>query len=229
VDAAVAPLEGYARPLPIRVHGAAGWKPGNAGAVWAVGELGPGEEWKGGGEADLMLTTGSGATLATAHVTIAPGTRGFRASFTGDQPLAPGDYLVRVRVKGSGTTGTTAETLRIVLPELPDATGAVFVRRGPATGNKEIPTADLRFRRGEQLRVELPTPFSETGAARLLDRTGKALSVPITSTARDDADGSRWQIVQLALAPLAPADYVIEVAGAGGSGKRTLLGFRVIP
>jgi len=228
VEAAIAPLEGYARPLPIRLHAAAGWKPGNTGAVWAVGELGTGEEWKGGGDADLLLTTASGATLATVHASILPGTRAFRAAFLGEQPLTPGEYIVRVRVKGSGSAGTTAETLRIVLPELPDATGAIFVRRGPATGNKEIPTADLRYRRSEQLRVELPTPLPGTGSARLLDRTGKALAVPITTTARDDADGSRWWVTQLALAPLAPADYVIEMAESGGSGRRTLLGFRVV-
>ncbi|MEO8258932.1 MAG: VWA domain-containing protein [Acidobacteriota bacterium] len=228
VAAAVAPLEGYSRPLPIRLHGAAGWKPGNTGAVWTVGEIGPGEEWRGGGEADLVLSTAGGAALATAHATILPGTRTFRVALTGEQPLPPGDYLVRVRVKGSGSTGTTAETLRIVLPDLPDATGAIFIRRGPATGNKEIATADLRFRRSEQLRVELPTPFAGTGGARLLDRTGKALAVPITITARDDADGSRWLVTQLALAPLAPADYVIEMTESGGSGKRTLLGFRVV-
>ena len=229
IEAAVAPLEGYARPLPIRVHGAAGWKPGNAGAVWAVGELGAGEEWKGGADADVLLNDAGGATLATTRVRVLPGARSFRVALTADQPLTPGDYLVRVRVKGSGSTGTTAETLRIALPELPDATGAIFVRRGPATGNKEIPTADLRFRRSEQLRVELPTPFSGTAVARLLDRTGKALAVPITTSARDDADGSRWQVTQLALAPLAPADYVIEIVESGGSGKRTLVGFRVIP
>jgi VWFA-related protein len=227
VDAAVAPLEGYARPLPIRLYAAAGWKPGNAGAVWAVGELG--QDWKSGGEADLLLITGSGTTLATVHASILPGTRTFRAALLGEQPLTPGEYLLRVRVKGNGSTGTTAETLRIVLPELPEATGAIFVRRGPATGNKEIATADLRFRRSEQLRVELPTPFSGAGVARLLDRTGKALAVPMTMSARDDADGSRWQVTQLALAPLAPADYVIELVEPGGSGKRTLLGFRVVP
>ena len=224
VEAAVAPLEGYARPLPIRLHAAAGWKPGNTGAVWAVGELGTGEEWKGGGDADLLLTTAGGATLATVHASILQGTRTFRAALGGEQPLAPGEYLVRVRVKGSGSTGTTAETLRVVLPELPDATGAIFVRRGPATGNKEVPTADLRFRRSEQLRVEVPTPFSGTGTARLLDRTGKALAVPTTTTARDDADGSRWQVTQLALAPLAPGDYVIEIGGVWRVGEADAAG-----
>ena len=96
VDAAIAPLEGYARPLPIRLHGAAGWKPGNAGAVWAVGELGPGEEWKSGGEADLLLTTSSGATLATVHASIRPGTRTFRVALAGRAAADPG------RVSGAG-------------------------------------------------------------------------------------------------------------------------------
>ena len=42
---------------------------------------------------------------------------------------------------------------------------------------------------------------------------------------RDDADGSRWQTAQLALAPLAPADYVIEIAAGS---RRTLAAFRVV-
>ena len=79
----------------------------------------------------------------------------------------------------------------------------------------------------------------------MLDRTGKALVVPVIGAVRDDADGSRWQTAQLALAPLAAGDYVIELmekpggagkaGGAGTSGgsgaetKRTLAAFRVIP
>ena len=57
--------------------------------------------------------------------------------------------------------------------------------------------------------------------ARLLDRTGKPLAVPVTAAVRDDADGSRWATAQLALAPLAPADYAIEITvGAGGAWGR---------
>ena len=97
----------------------------------------------------------------------------------------------------------------------PEAVGALFVRRGPSTGNKEAPTADLRFRRNEQVRVEIPIASSEPLTARLLDRTGKPLAVPVTAAVRDDADGSRWVTAQLALAPLAPADYVIEIVERG--------------
>jgi VWFA-related protein len=233
IEAAIAPLEGYARPLPIRLQAIAGWKPGNAGAVWAVGELGAGTEWRGGAEVDLMLTNASGSTLAAAHARVDPGGRSFRVVLTPDQALTPGDYIVRARVKGTDSTIPSSETLRIALPDTPDATGGVFARRGPATGNKEMPTADLRFRRNEQLRVELPTPFAGVVLARLLDRTGKPLAVPVTASVQDDADGTRWQVAQLALAPLAPGDYVIELRGGPGAAdpeqKRMLLAFRVVP
>src|SRR5205807_5706324 len=102
-----------------------------------------------------------------------------------------------------------------------------------------------RFRRSDQIRVEVPTPRSGQISARLLDRTGKALALPVIAAVRDEADGSRWQTAQLALAPLAVGDYVIELMekpggagkarGAGTSGgsgaetKRTLVAFRVIP
>ena len=101
----------------------------------------------------------------------------------------------------------------------------MFIRRGQSTGNKEVPTADRRFRRSEQLRVELPTTIGEM-TARLLDRTGKPLAVPVTTRVRVDADGSRWQSAQLALAPLAPADYIVELASGT---SRMLVGFRVVP
>jgi hypothetical protein len=116
--------------------------------------------------------------------------------------------------------------MRFAIPESPGAAGALFVRRGPSTANKETPTADLRFRRSESIRLEIPTTAAEAGAARLLDRTGKPLAVPVATVVRDDPDGSRWITAQLALAPLAPGDYVIEIA----SGERRLLsGFRIVP
>jgi VWFA-related protein len=232
IDVVLSPLDGYTRQLPIRMHAAAGWMPRNAAAVWTVGELGAGPEWRGGADADLTLATPAGATLATMRAHVDPCARGFRVVLAPDQPLPPGDYLVRVRVKSADGAASASDTVRIALPGAPDATGAIFVRRGPVTANRELATSDLRFRRSEQLRVEMPTPSSAAVSARLLDRTGKPLAVPVAASVRDDADGSRWQVAQLALAPLAPADYVIEIveAGAAGGGqKRTLFAFRVIP
>ena len=93
------------------------------------------------------------------------------------------------------------------------------------TGNKEVPTADMRFRRSERLRVEVPSVAAATGA-RLLDRTGKPMPVPVASNTRNDADGSRWATAELALAPLAAGDYIIEVMAET---TRTLVAFRVVP
>jgi hypothetical protein len=108
----------------------------------------------------------------------------------------------------------------------PGTTGAMYIRRGPTTGNREMPTADLRFRRSERLRIDELTSTTDAVVARLLDRNGGALAVPVTSAVRNDPDGSRWQSAELVLAPLAPGDYLIELA-AGAT--RTLAPFRVIP
>ena len=62
--------------------------------------------------------------------------------------------------------------------------------------------------------------------ARLLDRTGKPLPVPVSAATRTDADGMRWATGELVLAPLAPADYIVELSG---SNTRTLAAFRVVP
>jgi hypothetical protein len=68
------------------------------------------------------------------------------------------------------------------------------------------------------------------GSARLLDRTGKALAIPVTLSTVDESDGSRWLTAQAALAPLSAGDYLIEVSGSdGGAERRALVAFRVIP
>lgn len=232
IEAVIATLSGLARELPLRVQVAAGWTPHSAQSmVWAVGELGGGEAWKGGAEADVMLTDAAGSTLATARAQVEPGSRSFRVTLAPAGPLAPGDYVVRVRARGMAPGVIPAgEVLRITLPPSPDGAGALFVRRGPATANREMATADRRFRRSEQLRVEVPTPLSDPMTARLLDRTGQPIPVPVTPVVRDDADGSRWQTVRLALAPLAAGDYIIELTSeAATARKRTLIAFRVVP
>jgi hypothetical protein len=233
MDAILLPLNAFGRDLPIRVQAVSGYRVGGPASVWVVGELGAGDEWKAGAEADVLLTAGSGAaaTLATAHVTVPIGARTFRVTLTPTSPLAPGDYAVRVRAHGTASSMATNETAHVVVSAPPEATGAVFFRRGPTTGNKDVATADLRFRRSEQVKVEVPSVGEPAPTARLLDRTGKALAVPVIAAVRDDADGTKWQTAQLALAPLATGDYVIEISRAGGAGTttRTLVAFRVVP
>jgi len=241
VEAAIAPLAGYTRDVPLRLQLAVGWKPGDtaSAALWVVGELGSpatiGESWNDGFDATVTLTTAADATVGSGRIAVPRGTRTFRVAVTPSQPLAPGEYVLRVGARAGPASIPSRETTHLTIPVAPDSTGALFLRRGAANGNKEVPTADLRFRRNEQLRVEMPTTSSDPMTARLLDRTGKPLAVPVTAAVRDDADGSRWATAQLALAPLAPADYAIEItAGSGGPGgsggeRRLIAAFRVVP
>jgi hypothetical protein len=232
VEAAIAPLAGYTRDVPLRLQMAVGWKPGDSAsaAMWIVGELGGvallGDAWNDGFDATVTLTTPSDASVATGRITVSRGVRVFRLAVTPSQPLVPGEYAVRVGARAGPASIPSRETARLSVPAAPEAVGALFVRRGASTGNKDVPTADLRFRRNEQVRVEIPTASSEPATARLLDRAGKALAVPVTAAVRDDADGSRWVTAQLALAPLAPADYAVELTVGD---RKMVSAFRVVP
>ena len=228
VEAAVGSLAALAREQPMRLQVAAGWTPAGAATVWTVAEVGHGagsDDWTGGGQADAMLVDGSGATVATGRTPIAPGASSVRIALT-SSTLAPGDYQVRIRTKGAGAIAAANDAMQIAVPAAPNANGALFIRRGPTTGNRDAPTADPRFRRSDRVRVEVPTPSSDAVTARLLDRTGKALPIPVSGSVRDDSDGVRWRSAEVTLAPLAPGDYIIELAAGTG---RTLVAFRVVP
>jgi VWFA-related protein len=230
VEAVVGSLARFARDAPLRVQAASGWNSGDAPVVWVVGEVAASEPWTGGGEATITLVH-AGASVSTARATMAPGSSVFRVALTPAGPLSPGDYQLRVRARGAADGGAPLDDLvALAVAASPDPTGALIVRRGPSTGNKTIATADLRFRRNERLGIEVPARASDAVTIRLLDRTGKPLAVPIAVVAREDADGSKWQTGELALAPLAPSDYVAEVSmGDGAQQKRTLVPFRIVP
>jgi len=244
VESAVGPLAGYTRDMPLRLQFASGWKPGDGSSatMWVVGEIGAaalvGETWNDGFEATATLATPDDQTVATGRATAARNARTFRMVLMPSAPLTAGEYVLRVSARPAAAGSIPSrETVRLTIGAAPAASGALYVRRGPATGNKDAPTADLRFRRNEQLRVEVPGDAADGVSARLLDRTGKALNVPVTAAVRDEGDGSRWHTAQLALAPLAPGDFVIEIARAGGPGtaggtggeSRTLAAFRIVP
>ena len=229
---AISPLAAYGREVPIRAQAVGGWRTGDppVPVVWLVGELGAApefnEQWRSGASVTFELAGADGHSIASARADVAAGARGFRATLAPDRPLAPGEYLVRIAARGVDSTIPTRDTLHVSLSPSPRSTGAIWIRRGISTGNREVATADLRFRRSEQARVEIPTVATQAAAARLLDRTGKALAIPVATAIRRDADGSRWLTAQLALSPLAPGDYVIELSEGS---DRTLAAFRVVP
>ena len=221
---AVARVVNSVRDLPLRVHVTAGWRAGADGrpsaAFWAVGEV---VDRIPGADLEAVLLNGSGDVVTSARGRIVPGTASVLVPILPEQALLPGDYTMRV--KSRSPSGSETMSMPVTLPAGPQASGAVFIRRGPMTGNKELPTADLRFRRSERVRVEVPSAGDATGA-RLLDRTGKVMAaIPVAAATRTDADGTRWATGELLLAPLGVGDYVIEVA-AGDT--RTLVAFRIV-
>ena len=219
----------FSRERPLRVHAATGYLPSGAAAIWGVAEV-PADtgqhDWSGGGQADAMVIDSTGETVLTERLTIAPGARSLRFTLGTGATLAPGEYQVQLRAKGAAASLGAMESVRVSLGAAPIASGAMVLRRGITTGNQPMPTADLRFRRTERISVEVPTTSEEAGTAQLLSRTGQPMTIPVTAAIRNDADGSRWRTAQLALAPLAPGDYVIEQSAGGTT---TLTAFRVLP
>jgi hypothetical protein len=148
----------------------------------------------------------------------------------GPRALPSGDYELRVRAKAASPGSTAIDALRVTVPAAPDGAGFLLLKRGPGTGNREVATADPRFRRSDTLRVVIAAADSSESSARLLDRTGKMLQVPVPTSMREDADGSRSRSATLALAPLATGDYLIELTANQSTGPaRTLIAFRVVP
>jgi VWFA-related protein len=232
VTAALASLELSSREPSMLVQTAVGAATGAARDVWAVLEI-PGavlaEEWAKGGDIDVLLVDGAGSTVGAGRASLAPGAASARVKIA-PRGLASGRYDLRIRSKSAATSRTSNASARVVVSD-GESAGALFYRRGPTTANLEVAAADVRYRRSETLRVL--TPASETTTAvgaRLLDRTGKALALPVSLTVATEPDGSRWLAAQAALAPLGPGDYLIEVSGAtGGSERRTLVAFRIVP
>ena len=206
--------------------------PGDAAgatAVWVVGELEfrtrREPAWSDGARAEVLFLAADGRQLGTSQIDLPAGQGAFSIRVPTDGTLAPGDYAVRVRLRGGDAE--ISDTARVTIPEKPSAVGeAVMWRRGTSTGPQFVRTSDPRFQRSDRLRLELAS--NAVGAtARLVDRVGKVLQVPVGLTERPDAaEGVRWIVADVTLAPLAPGDYAVEVS-AGGSTQVT--GVRIIP
>jgi hypothetical protein len=121
-----------------------------------------------------------------------------------------------------------SDLARVIVPERVTTLGeAILWRRGRSTGPKYLRTADPRFQRSDRLRLELPTTADGVPAtARMLDRAGKPLTIPVQVSTRADSPDTQWIVVDATLAPLAPGEYAIEV---NQGEARQVTGFRVIP
>jgi hypothetical protein len=88
-------------------------------------------------------------------------------------------------------------------------------------------TADPRFQRSDRVRLEHATTAAGVANARMLDKAGNPLRVPVAVTERQDESGEfRWLVAESVLAPLAPGDYAIELTL---DDAKVVTGFKVVP
>jgi len=221
-------------PPSFRIRTAA-WASTDGALFWVVGELDPRLRrelvWTANVKAEVTVVAGDGRQVLTRTLDVMPAANSFALRVPEQGELPDEDYAVRVRVYPEGDASIAlTDTGRVALGRAPRGLSEPLVwRRGPATGPRYVQTATTRFRREDRLRLEFATRLDATPQARLVDRTGSPLQVPVAATARADAEdeGLRWVVAEVALAPLAAGDYEIELELTGG--VTTSFGFSVVP
>jgi VWFA-related protein len=204
------------RPFRIRTSS---WSAPEGGTFWIVGELDYRTrqelEWTAGATADVMVLGADGTELLSQTLTVKPTDGSFALRVPERGSVKPGEYAVQVQLRPDANESVVlTDSARVVMnaPRGDELGTPVVWRRGPSTGPRHLQTADTRFSRSERIRLELATTVPGTAAARLLDRAGQPLQVPVAVSARPDESGQfRWIVADAALAPLAPGQYTIEV------------------
>ena len=181
--------------------------------------------WSSGGEIRLLVS--AGADQAVDSKPMPPRRPGvvIRVPVTGEG----GDVRVDARARASGTGPFSAADASVTLAPVPALLiGDVLSYRGLARAR--MPAADGRYRRTERATIEAVLAGDAVPAgARLLDRAGNPLPVPVASRLRVDADGARWMTAELALAPLTDGDYVFELEVTKDAAReRKLFAIRVV-
>jgi VWFA-related protein len=228
------------------VSGLAGytWRAGNDGAarasIWVAGEfdatsVARNEQWDSGADVSIDVTGPGGPSVESVRQALTRDSRSFVVRLPAGGAVGPGAYDIRMTSRAAGATLGTTETLRVVVPGQsaagePLVGQATLFRRGPYSGPSWAPVADLRFRRQERVKIEAAVVGPITSAAaRLLDRSGNPLPLPVVSSQRDE-DGARIVSGEVALAPLTAGDYLLEIIVTNGSvTRRELAAFRIVP
>jgi len=187
------------------------------------------------GEATVTWKTAQGATLLAERIEVTPQARAF-VRFLSHADIKAGEYLVRLQVQGEpGAVADITEQVRIAVPARtagidPPPGQPIIFRRGPFSGPGFQPTLDMRFRRAERIRVDVSLARSEPSlSARLLDRKGQPLQVPVLATTREES-GRRFASAELVLAPLVAADYFVELSISFGQKiDKVMVPIRIVP
>ena len=198
--------------------------------VWATVELDAASlkgDFARGGEIAVIAAGGDGSVLAQGRAVLAPGTRAAVVDL-GELATLDGDLVVRSRARPTGDGAPLTDTVT-VSGAAQSGASAMLWRRGPSTAMRYVPTADARFSRADRVRADVPVQDASADvSARLLDRAGGEIALPVTTSTRTEGPQT-WATAELALAPLAPAEYVLKLTVDGPDGPRDVYtGIRVV-
>ena len=218
-------------PAPLRMRAAAWAAPGGTNRLWVVAELDAATRrdpaWRAPIRAEVIASAPDGSVLRQS-IELAQGQHVVAVQPGDSRALPPGAYDVRVTLRAGGTsTETAAESARVELPGSPSPLGdPIVLRAGPSAQARHVDTADLRFRRNERLRVEVPTTSATPPDVAIVDRAGTRTAIPVTVSRRQDASGAfEWLVVDLALNPFAMSEYAVVVSQEGAT---RAVGFRIV-
>jgi hypothetical protein len=191
-----------------------------------VGQL-EGGKWAQGGDAEATVTGPNGEPVGAASGRIPPASRGVLLGV----PLAAnaaGPW--RVNVKVSAGSSRLEDRATIEPGKTTALLGApVVYRAAPGPRAPIQPVADFQFRRTERMHVEWPMlkPLDQR-QARLLGQKGQPLAVGATLS-EHEVNHQNVLALDVHLAPLSPADYVLDVIAASGREReRRLLAIRIV-
>jgi VWFA-related protein len=194
-------------------------------------------DWERGATARLEIVKGDtwpGTPIASEEIPLEAGQRVISLQRPVRELLDPGRYLVRMAVTPTGarTPVTLNQSVQVPAPTALVGSGVLAWRRGPGTGPGFVPTANARFRRVERLRLDVPlVAEGTTVTGTVLNRNGQAMTLPVTVSERlDESPPRRSAVAEVALAPLAQGEYVVELTATGGGRTDTVVyGFRIVP
>jgi VWFA-related protein len=234
ISSAVSALASTRADLPIRLRAAAVNLP-ELRELRVLAEIEPkvaaNAVWQQGGIARITVRSLEGASVATAEQPLPLGERTLAAVVPLPATVAAGEYRVQVRITAASKIDSVGDSVAVTVPAKPVTIGDPLVlRRGPSTGVKYVPTADLRFRRQERVRLEAPfvIPLDRVRAT-LVSQQGQPMPLPVQVTERVEGT-SRIAVVDVSLAPLAAGGYAIMVTDSDTSAStRILVPLQVIP
>jgi hypothetical protein len=216
VPATAATRSSPSSPFNIRT---AAWANPSGGSFWIVGELDLRLRrelvWTSNVKAEVTVLAGDGSQVLSTTIDVPPADAAFALRVPERDGADVSEYAVRVRIFPEADTSVSlTDTARVSMGRAPRGISEPLVwHRGPTTGPRFVQTTATRFQRQERVRLEFATLLDGKPSARLVDRVGNPLQVPVTASIRaDDQDPNlRWVVAEVALAPLAPGSYEVEL------------------